>query len=317
MRCVVTGAAGFVGSSVSDELLARGHSVVGIDCFVDYYPRAMKERNILSARDHKNYEFIEEDLQQADLEKLFEGADLVFHLAAQAGVRASWGDEFSIYTGNNILATQRVLEAAKSPGVAGNLKKVVYASSSSVYGTAETLPTIETILPHPISPYGVTKLAAEQLMVLYASEFGVPTASVRYFTVYGPRQRPDMAFHRFIKAGLQGESLTVYGDGEQSRDFTFIADAVEATIAAGSTEVPALVCNIGGGSRVTVNQVIDQIGDIIGKKLEVNYVDRQKGDARHTAADTSLAQSAISYSPKTGLATGLAAEASWLNEILA
>lgn len=316
MRCVVTGVAGFVGSSVADKLLDSGHDVVGIDCFVDYYPRSQKEANLERARSFKNFKFIEADLQTADLQKAFEGANSIFHLAAQAGVRASWGDDFSIYTGNNIYATQRVLEAAKSEAVRSTLKKVVYASSSSVYGSAETLPTLETMLPAPISPYGVSKLAAEHLMVLYSKEFNVPTASVRYFTVYGPRQRPDMAFHRFIKRGLTGETLEIYGDGEQSRDFTFISDAVEATIAAADTAVPALVCNIGGGSRVTVNQVLKTISDILGKQLDVKYLDRQKGDARHTAADTGLAAKAIGYAPKVSLEDGLRAEVSWMREML-
>ncbi|MCB0323990.1 MAG: GDP-mannose 4,6-dehydratase, partial [Bdellovibrionales bacterium] len=241
----------------------------------------------------------------------------IFHLAAQAGVRASWGKDFSIYTGNNIYATQRVLEAAKGEGVRNSLKKVVYASSSSVYGHAETLPTVETLLPKPISPYGVSKLAAEHLMVLYSKEFGVPTASVRYFTVYGPRQRPDMAFHRFIRAGLKGETLRVFGDGEQSRDFTFISDAVAATIAAASAEEEALVCNIGGGSRVTVNEVLSMIGDILGEKLKVEHQEREKGDARHTGADTTKAREALGYNPKVGLRDGLTAEASWLREMIA
>jgi len=316
MRCVVTGAAGFVGSSITDKLLESGHEVLGVDRFIDYYPREMKERNLVSAKDHERFSFVEDDLQTADLEKLFEGADVIFHLAAQAGVRASWGADFSIYTGNNILASQRVLEAAKSDGVKDTLKKVVYASSSSVYGSAETLPTAETVLPAPISPYGVSKLAAEHLMVLYSKEFGVPTASVRYFTVYGPRQRPDMAFHRFIKAGLLGEQMTIYGDGEQSRDFTFIADAVQATIAAASAEVPGLVCNIGGGSRVTVNEMLTVLEGIVGKKLNVEYTPRMKGDARHTAADTTLAKNAIGYKPTVSLEDGLQAEAEWLRTVV-
>lgn len=317
MRCVVTGAAGFVGSSISDKLLASGHEVLGIDCFVDYYPREMKERNLAAAKQHEKFSFVEADIQTANLEELFAGADWIFHLAAQAGVRASWGTDFSIYTGNNILGTQRVLEAAKSDAVRENLKKVVYASSSSVYGSSETLPTVETMLPAPISPYGVSKLAAEHLMVLYNKEFDVPTSSVRYFTVYGPRQRPDMAFHRFIKAGLLGEQMTIYGDGEQSRDFTFIEDAVQATIAAASATVPGLVCNIGGGSRVTVNQMLEVLEGIVGAKLNVEYTPRMKGDARHTAADTSLAREAIGYKPTVSLEQGLKAEAEWLRSILA
>ncbi len=316
MRCVVTGCAGFVGSTLSEYLLAAGYEVLGIDSFVDYYPRRIKEANLERARSFAKFAFVETDLQSASLEELFGGAESIFHLAAQAGVRASWGDDFRIYTGNNILASQRVLEAARSSRVKETLKKIVYASSSSVYGHAETLPTIETLRPQPISPYGVSKLAAEHLMVLYTKEFGVPTASLRYFTVYGPRQRPDMAFHRFIKAGLLGEPIELYDDGEQSRDFTFINDAVAATAAAANAQTPGVVCNIGGGSRVTINEVIREIGDILGSPLKVRRQARQSGDAKHTSADTSLAAREFGYKPQVALKEGLRAEAVWIEEML-
>lgn len=314
MKYLITGVAGFVGSSLADKLLEAGHEVIGIDCFIDYYPRQIKERNLLKAKSYNNFTFIEADILQIDLKKILAGVDVVYHQAAQAGVRASWGQSFSIYTDNNIFATQRLLEAAKDH--LPSLKKVVYASSSSVYGHAETLPTRESILPKPVSPYGVSKLAAEHLMVLYTTEFGIPTASLRYFTVYGPRQRPDMAFNRFIKAGLLGEEIAVYGDGEQSRDFTFISDILAANIAAAENKTEQLVFNIGGGSRVTVNQVLSLIEDIIGRKLKVKYHPRAIGDARHTGADTTLAREALNYQPKVSLKEGLAKEAAWLQETL-
>jgi UDP-glucose 4-epimerase len=316
MRCVITGAAGFIGSSLADELLARGHEVVGIDCFVDYYPRALKERNLERARSSDRFRFIEADLVDLPLEETLEGADWIFHQAAQAGVRASWGGSFSVYTHNNILATQRLLEAARSERVRTSLKKFIYASSSSVYGTAESFPTSETMLPRPISPYGVSKLAAEHLAVLYSQEFQVPTTSLRYFTVYGPRQRPDMAFHRFIKAALQGEEMRVFGDGEQSRDFTFISDIVQANIQAAEKAPSGSVYNLGGGSRITVNGVLALIEDVTGRKLNVRYLPREAGDAQHTGADTTKARSEIGFQPQVNLRAGLQAEAQWLEELL-
>jgi UDP-glucose 4-epimerase len=312
MRCVVTGAAGFVGSSLCDRLLADGHEVVGIDCFVDYYPRAVKEKNLAGARSSERFSFIEENLLKTDFNKLLQGAELVFHQAAQAGVRASWGEYFSSYCDNNILATQRLLEAAKGHST---IKKIVYASSSSVYGNAETYPTKETVTPQPVSPYGVTKLAAEHLMSLYASEFGLPTVSLRYFTVYGPRQRPDMAFNRFSRAALSGQELTLYGDGEQSRDFTFISDIVEANMLAALHGKPGRVFNIGGGTQATVNQVLDIIRSAVGN-LNVKRYERQVGDARHTSADTTLARSELNYRPRVSLEEGIKREIAWMAEQL-
>ena len=314
MRCLVTGVAGFVGSSITDRLLDEGHEVVGVDCFTDYYARDTKEKNIEQARSHSAFTFIENDLLNMNLVELLEGVDWVFHQAAQAGVRASWGELFSTYTNNNILATQRLLEAARDEEIAKTLKKVVYASSSSVYGSAETLPTNEEVLPKPISPYGVTKLAAEHLMQLYSSEFNVPTASLRYFTVYGPRQRPDMAFNLFISAALRGEAITIYGDGEQSRDFTFIQDIVDANIAAAKCDSNDLVCNLGGGSRISVNELIEMLRDIMGSSVQVQHIERQKGDARHTGADVTRAQQALGFSPKVQLRQGLEAEVAWLSD---
>ena len=316
MQCVVTGAAGFIGSSIVDRLLKEGHEVLGVDCFTDYYSRQFKERNLAAANDHQNFKFVEGDLLELDLPDLLSNCQWLFHQAAQAGVRGSWGDDFSIYTNNNVLCTQRLLEAARSEKVKEVLESFVYASSSSVYGTAETFPTNEQTLPRPVSPYGVSKLAAEQLAVLYAEEFAVPTVSLRYFTVYGPRQRPDMAFHKFIRAGLTGEAIEIYGDGEQSRDFTFIDDAVEANLAAANADVPGLVCNIGGGSRVTLNEVLVTIEETIGHSMKLQYLDRQAGEDRHTSADTTVAKESLGFSPQTSLEKGIAAEVKWLSSIV-
>lgn len=315
MRCFITGVAGFVGSSIADRLLQEGHEVVGVDCFVDYYPRIYKERNLEQAKSHASFEFIESNLLDLNLPEKLDGVDYVFHQAAQAGVRASWGESFSIYTDNNILATQKLLEACMT--AQATLKKVVFASSSSVYGDAETLPTDELTRPQPVSPYGVSKLASEHLMVLYAKEFGVPTVSLRYFTVYGPRQRPDMAFHRFIKSALRGEPITLYDDGEQSRDFSFIEDVIDANLNAATKDTAELVYNIGGGSRVTVNHCIETLGNILGQTVAVDRQPRQKGDVKHTAAQTERARRDLDYYPQVALQEGLSAEVTWLEKLLA
>lgn len=312
MKCLVTGAAGFVGSSICDRLLSDGHSVVGIDSFVEYYPRRIKERNLEGALSSDTFTFIENDLLKADLDSILSDVEVVFHQAAQAGVRASWGSYFSAYCDNNILATQRLLESCTK---SRTLRRVVYASSSSVYGDAESYPTTETILPRPVSPYGVSKLAAEHLMTLYASQFGVPTVSLRYFTVFGPRQRPDMAFNRFISAALKKEELTLYGDGEQSRDFTFISDIVDANLSAAERGASGSVFNIGGGTQATVNDVLRFLEELIGP-LKIKKFERQVGDARHTSADTSRAKKDLGFSPKVTLKEGLAREVKWLEEML-
>jgi len=309
--CLVTGAAGFVGSSLAKRLVADGHEVTGVDCFTDYYPRATKERNLAGLVDEAHFQLREEDLLEAELAPLLDGAEFVFHEAGQAGVRGSWGDSFSTYADANILVTQRLLEAAAK----SSLKRFVFASSSSIYGSAPELPTTETTLPRPVSPYGVTKLAAEHLCRLYAENLGVPTISLRYFTVYGPGQRPDMAFNKFVRAILAGEELVVHGDGEQTRDFTYVADIVRATIAAGidSEGIEAgSVYNIGGGDRVTVNRVIRVLGSILNSTPKVKYMEPQAGDARHTYADCSAAARDLGYSPSWTLEAGLSQEAEWL-----
>jgi len=313
MKALVTGAAGFIGSTLTERLLADGADVVGIDCFTDYYPRAIKERNLSGPLAHANFRFVESRIQDVDLPALLKDRTHVFHLAAQAGVRKSWGRDFAIYTVNNIEATQSLLEAACGMTA---LERFVYSSSSSVYGDHTPMPMREDALPQPVSPYGVSKLAAEQLCYLYFSNYGVPTVSLRYFTVYGPRQRPDMGFHKFLRATILGEPITLYGDGDQTRDFTFVSDAVGANVAAATRGVPGRVYNIGGGSRVTVNEVLQMIGRIAGRTPLITVDPVQKGDMRHTYADTSLARTDLGYAPTVGLEEGLAAEYRWLAGIL-
>src|SRR5437773_7851387 len=257
MRALVTGVAGFIGSTLAERLLAEGADVVGIDCFTDYYPRPMKERNLAGPRAHPRFRFVESRLQDADLNGLLSDRTHIFHLAAQAGVRKSCGLDFAFYTQNNVEATQMLLEAACGKPA---LERIVYASSSSVYGDLVAMPMREDARLQPVSPYGVSKLAAEQLCYLYFANFGLPAVSLRYFTVYGPRQRPDMGFHKFLRASIRGEPITMYGDGEQTRDFTFVGDAVSATVAAATRGVPGRVYNIGGGSRVSINQVLAMVG---------------------------------------------------------
>ncbi len=313
MKALVTGAAGFIGSTLVDRLLADEADVVGIDCFTDYYPRPIKERNLSGALTHPRFRFIESRIQDADLPALLNDRTHVFHLAAQAGVRKSWGRDFEIYTVNNIEATQVLLEAACGMPA---LERLVYSSSSSVYGDRVAMPMREDALPQPVSPYGVSKLAAEQLCYLYFANYGVPAVSLRYFTVYGPRQRPDMGFHKFLRATILGEPIGVYGDGDQTRDFTFISDAVNANVLAAARGVPGRVYNIGGGSRVSVNDVLTMIERIAGRRPIVTVDPVQKGDMRHTYADTSLAHADLGYAPTVGLEEGLAAEHQWLTGIL-
>jgi UDP-glucose 4-epimerase len=308
VKALVTGAAGFIGSHLSAALLDRGAEVTGIDCFTDYYPRFIKEMNLGVNAAKPGFHFIGGSLQSADLAALLEGKTHVFHLAAQAGVRKSWGSDFRIYTDNNVDATQRLLEAC----VGLPLHRFVYASSSSVYGDNVSIPMREDALPQPVSPYGVTKLAGEQLCYLYHANCHVPTTSVRYFTVYGPRQRPDMAFHRFIRAALRGDPITLYGDGEQTRDFTFVSDAVTATVAAGDRGGLGRAYNVGGGSRVSVNRLFEIIGRIHGKPLQIRREPEQKGDMRDTFADTTRARADLGFTPQVTLEQGLEAEYRWL-----
>ena len=311
MNALVTGVAGFIGSTLADRLVAEGHDVIGIDSFTDYYPRAAKEQNIAGLMTHARFRMIEGRIQDVDLANLLADRTHVFHLAAQAGVRKSWGRDFGVYTSNNIEATQLLLEACAA---APRLERLVYSSSSSVYGDSTPLPMREDALPQPVSPYGVSKLAAEQLCHLYFTNEGVPAVSLRYFTVYGPRQRPDMGFHRFLRAARAGDPITVYGSGDQTRDFTFVADAVNANLLAARQGRLGAVYNIGGGSRVSVNEVLELIGRISARPLRIERGDVQRGDMRHTYADTTLAQAEIGFLPTVGLDEGLTSEYEWLSK---
>jgi UDP-glucose 4-epimerase len=309
MRALVTGCAGFIGSQLTESLLDDGHEVVGVDALTDTYAAEVKLGNLERAREFDAFGFIAADLTETRLAPLVEDCDTVFHLAAEPGVRTSWGDRFESYTRNNVVATQRLLEAAKQwPD-----KRIVYASSSSVYGDAELLPTPEDVLPRPFSPYGVTKLAAEHLCALYHGNYGVETVALRYFSTYGPRQRPDMAFHRFCRAALRREPLTIFGNGEQTRDFTFVADVVAATRAAAiSPAARGQVYNVGGGSRVSVNAALEHIASFAGHPLEVRHLESEKGDVRNTGADTSRARRELGFDPTTSVEAGLRAEFEWM-----
>jgi len=304
MKALVTGCAGFIGSTLTDRLLNEGFEVIGIDRFSDYYPRNIKEKNMIYAIKHPRFSLMEEDIVNMET---FPDVEYVFHLAAQAGVRASWGKNFDVYIHDNITATQRLLEFYK----AKNIRKFVYSSSSSVYGDSE-LPMREGEPVQPVSPYGVTKLAAEHLCYLYWKNFEVPTISLRYFTVYGPRQRPDMAIHKFIKAILLNEEITIYGQGRQTRDFTYIDDIVESNIVAALSEFKGEVFNIGGGNRISVNDLITNIEEVTGKTAVLTYIEEQKGDVRDTWADTRKARDLLGWYAKTDIYKGLKHYVAWI-----
>lgn len=305
-RFLVTGCAGFVGSHLVESLLARGDDVVGVDSFTDYYASAAKEANLAPAREHERLTFVESDLTTADLDPLLDGCEGVFHLAAQPGVRGSWGDSFTIYVRENIVATQRLFEEAARRRI-----RVAFASSSSIYGDAESHPTSEDVRPKPISPYGVTKLTCEHLATAYGRAVGLDVVGLRYFTVYGPRQRPDMAFTRIVRALVRGESFEIFGTGEQSRDFTYVADAVSATIALLERGHPGVFYNIGGGTEATLLEVIAIAERVSGRKLDVVHREPMRGDVRRTAADTTLIRSHVGWKPATSLEDGIRAQFEW------
>lgn len=311
MRALVTGVAGFVGSNLARQLLREGHEVVGIDVLTDYYEVSIKRGNLASIPE-AGFTFHEADLNTADLATLLADVDWVFHEAGQPGVRMSWGKDFAVYVRQNIEATQRLLEAAKD---APNLERLVYASSSSVYGNAERYPTSEEDRPQPVSPYGVTKLAAEHLCSLYASNFGVPTVSLRYFTVYGPGQRTDMAFTRFVRAAVLDDTITIYGTGEQIRDFTFVDDVVAANIAAASRPVdPGTVLNVAGGSNVSVNETLAIIEGLNGRPLKVAHAEVVKGDVFRTGGDTTRISTVLGWRPEVTIEQGLARHLAWAQQ---
>jgi UDP-glucuronate 4-epimerase len=311
MRILVTGAAGFIGSTLAERLVSDGNEVVGLDNFSDYYERRIKETNLVRLTHDRRFTLVEEDLNKADLPLMLDGVDVVYHLAGQPGVRKSWGKSFDNYVDANIVATQRLLEAVRCS--APSLTRFVYASSSSAYGNAERFPTCETDRPEPLSPYGVTKLAGEYLVNLYATNFGVPSISLRYFTVYGPRQRPDMAFNRFISLARSGHALPVHGDGTQIREFTYVDDIVEANVRAGVASVEAgTVINLSGGSAISVNEVLDLLEKIHGETLNVMRGTAALGDVFRTGGSTERAGQLLGWEPRVGIEAGLAREYDWL-----
>lgn len=310
MHALVTGAAGFIGSKLALRLAAVGNTVRGIDSFTDYYDVALKRANAETVQ-RAGVEMVEGDLNDVELASLLGGVDVVFHLAGQPGVRASWGKTFDPYVRCNIEATQRLLEASKDKP----LKRFVYASSSSVYGNAERYPTEELDRPQPVSPYGVTKLAAEHLCNLYAYNFGIPTVSLRYFTVYGPGQRPDMAFTRFAEAAIRSSPIYIYGTGDQVRDFTYVDDIVDANMLAAARDVsPGAVFNVAGGTNASINEVLSIFQELSASDLDVRRSDATAGDVDRTGGDTKAIQDALGWQPKVGLHEGISRHLAWAAE---
>ncbi len=308
MHILVTGCAGFIGSHTTERLLLEGHQVRGVDCFTDNYDQSLKRRNLLGILGNVGFELIEADLVSTDPHALLLGIDAVLHLAGQPGVRDSWANGFETYVQRNIVATQRLLEAARTT----NISRFAAASSSSVYGNAETYPTTERVIPQPVSPYGVTKLAAEHLCTLYASNFAVPTVSLRYFTVYGPRQRPDMALRRMIDLSLADTSFPLFGDGSVSRSFTFIDDVVDANLAALFCKAPnGSVCNIANESTASMTELISLVGSALGTSVQLDHLPAAAGDAHFTGGSSALARELLGWSPSTSLEAGVANMVDW------
>jgi nucleoside-diphosphate-sugar epimerase len=314
VRALVTGAAGFVGSHLAEALLARGDTVVGVDCFVPYYDVEVKRANLAAQLASPAATFVEADLRTADLRPLLEDVDVVFHQAGQAGVRHSWSDGFADYVGHNLLATQRLLEAVQRRE--GGCR-VVFASSSSVYGHQDRYPMVEEDLPRPYSPYGVTKLAAEHLGSLYAENWGVRFVALRYFTVYGPRQRPDMSIHRLCDAALRGVPFPRYGDGEQVREFTNVRDIVAGNLAAADADVaPGTYMNLAGGSEITLNALVELVDELSGAKIAIEPREAKAGDARRNGGSTERAARLLGWKPTVSLRDGVAAQLAWHRALL-
>lgn len=309
--CLVTGCAGFIGSHLTERLLAKGCAVIGIDALKNYYDPAVKKQNMAGFIDNKNFEFHQKDINKIKLQGIIKKADYIFHEAAQAGVRASWGKEFNCYVDDNILATHKLLEALKDQ----KNKRMVFASSSSVYGDSAEDELKESSELRPISPYGVTKLTAEKMAFVYWKNYQVPVVSLRYFTVFGPRQRPDMGLYKFIKAALQSKEIEIYGDGSQKRDFTYISDIVDANILAIENFFPGECFNIGSGSNQTLNDVLGKIEKVAGKLKRV-YTAKAKGDVTNTLADISQARAMLEYDPKINFEQGLKNQVEYMRKSL-
>jgi len=308
MRALVTGAAGFIGSTLTDRLLAEGWNVRGVDSLTPYYDPQSKRANVAHLDIVPEFELMELDLADCDVIGLLDDIDAVFHLAGQPGVRMSWADGFTTYSETNIGVTQRLLEAARGH----SLMRFVYASSSSVYGDVDAVPTHEEHPTRPHSPYGVTKLAGEHLCSAYGRNFGVPTTSLRYFTVYGPRQRPDMAFHRLIEAALEGETFPLFGDGRQVRDFTFVDDIVSATYLAGLTEIPpGSVINAAGGDSMELLDVVNLVGELAGSPVQLDWQPAQPGDVRRTGGSVERARELLGWQPAFDLRAGIQRQVDW------
>ena len=307
-KILVTGACGFIGTNLCHSLLKDGYFVIGVDAFTENYPKSLKQANFNELKKFKTFEFIECDLLKVDLAQILDGVDIVFHLAGQPSVHNSWGEDFQVYSDRNIVLTQRLLRAANL----ANITRFVNSSSSSIYGRIDSLPTKESDQKRPISPYGVSKLAAENLVTLFGSEFGMSTVSLRYFTVYGPRQRPDMAFNKLIQAGHREQNFQMHGDGAQIRDFTFVEDVVEANKLAAFAEIfPGSVFNIGGGSPISMIESVAILEEIMGKRIQLDFIPLGPGNPIVTTADCSQASAILGWKPKRDIYSGLKAQVDW------
>ncbi len=312
MRAVVTGAAGFIGSTLAERLVADGHEVLGVDCFTPSYDVATKVSNLEVLRAAQPFRFAQVDLRAEPLEPLLDGVDVVFHQAALAGVRASWDHRFADYATHNVLATQRLLEASRAVGV----RRFVYASSSSIYGNALSHPTTEDVAPMPFSPYGVTKLAGEHLIRAYAQNFDLHAVALRYFTVFGPRQRPDMGIYRIVRAAITGERFRLFGDGSQRREFTYVDDVVEANLlAANALLEPGFVCNIAGGSDISMLELLGLVEELVGAPVDVERAEPMPGDVRRNRGSIELAREQLGWAPRTPLRDGLHRQVAWQRAI--